>query len=62
MAIGLCEPEICTACGACVNICPKDALHLTAKDGEPYRVELDEAACVHCGRCSKGSGRRNSGI
>lgn len=53
MAIGLCEPEICTACGACVNICPKDALRLTAKDGEPYRVELDEAACVHCGRCSK---------
>ena len=53
MTVKLCEPERCTACGACVNVCPKDALRLTAKDGEPYRVTVDEAACIDCGRCSR---------
>ena len=46
MTVKLCEPERCTACGACVNVCPRDALRLTAKDGEPYRVTVDEAACI----------------
>ena len=53
MTVKLCEPERCTACGACVNVCPRDALRLTAKDGEPYRVTVDEAACIDCGRCSR---------
>ena len=46
-----CQSSLCTACGACIQVCPFQALdwHLEAS-GEPRPV-LDEGKCRHCGRC-----------
>ncbi len=38
--------ETCTACGACVEICPVEAISLAE------RAEIDEAACLGCGLCA----------
>lgn len=46
--------EQCTACGACVSVCAKEALTLqpTQKIGFYYPV-LDESRCVECHLCEK---------
>ena len=49
----LCEKEKCLACGACVNICPQDALSLTFEGIGFYHVEVDEDRCIDCGRCAE---------
>ena len=36
----------CTGCGACVDVCPNDAL---AMDGD--KVKVDDANCIDCGVC-----------
>ena len=41
----------CCGCGACADICPKNAVTLTCgRDGYFY-PEVDEDACVGCGAC-----------
>ena len=39
------DKEKCTACGACVDVCPVDALKL-----EETAV-VDEETCIDCGTC-----------
>ncbi|MCJ7581649.1 MAG: CoB--CoM heterodisulfide reductase iron-sulfur subunit A family protein [Candidatus Aminicenantes bacterium] len=41
------NPNLCTGCGMCVDVCPYDALSL--KDG---KVEVNEVLCEGCGTCS----------
>ena len=43
----------CTGCGACQNICPKDAITMLTDDcGFDYpRISQDK--CIDCGRCEK---------
>ncbi len=43
------EPELCTACGVCVDRCPMDALALP--DGAEA-VALDLIRCIGCGNCA----------
>lgn len=43
------DPERCDGCGACVEICPLDALRLDER-GRPY-VKYDE--CWYCGCCEE---------
>jgi ferredoxin len=45
------DPARCTLCGACVNLCPQDALAL-ARQG--WILAFTEAACVQCGICVNG--------
>lgn len=41
------------ACGACVNICPRNAIQISI-DNEGYYIPLiDEKKCVECGMCKK---------
>ena len=41
----------CTACKACVNICPVNAIHFkTDEEGFAYPV-IDEQKCIHCSKC-----------
>lgn len=41
----------CCGCGACTNICPRQAIHMEEdKEGFVYPV-IDEAKCVQCGLC-----------
>ena len=41
----------CSGCGACANICPINAIKMTADNcGFAYPV-VDDALCVKCGKC-----------
>lgn len=40
----------CANCGACQNICPKDAIRVES-DGWFYRVAVNAEKCVECGLC-----------
>lgn len=42
----------CANCGACMNICPKDAISLDGS-GSFYRYVVDGDKCVDCGACVK---------
>ena len=42
----------CANCGACMNICPKDAISLD-KTGCFYVYTVDQEKCVSCGACVK---------
>lgn len=42
-----CNPEICSLCGNCVEICPYGAVKI-----EDDKVIVNEIACLGCGACS----------
>ncbi len=42
------NPNKCIYCGACVGVCPVEAL--TLKD---VRIYVDENKCISCGACVK---------
>jgi coenzyme F420-reducing hydrogenase beta subunit len=45
--------ETCTGCGACYNICPKNAIVMTEnKEGFLFPA-IDDEKCIHCGLCDK---------
>jgi dissimilatory sulfite reductase (desulfoviridin) alpha/beta subunit len=44
-----CQPEECTACGECENICDEAAIQL--KDG--FLVAIHPELCVLCGACAR---------
>jgi anaerobic sulfite reductase subunit C len=50
--IGACQPalseQLCTGCGACVEVCQEEAVQLT-EDAAIPTIELDR--CVGCGKC-----------
>ena len=41
------DRDSCFDCGACLSLCPTDALHLT----DDKTVELDEDKCIYCELC-----------
>lgn len=50
--MAICERDKCTACGACMNICPKNAIYFNEDEkGFLYPVINDE--CVECGACQR---------
>jgi coenzyme F420-reducing hydrogenase beta subunit len=43
----------CTGCGACQNICPRDAISMQwDEEGFPYPF-IDSSKCIDCGQCIK---------
>jgi ferredoxin len=40
------DKEACIGCGACVDVCPVNALSMV--DG---KAECDDNACIDCGAC-----------
>lgn len=38
----------CVACGCCVLICPKNAVHVHAG----IIAQVDDLACIGCGKCA----------
>lgn len=43
----------CTGCGACYNVCPKDAIEMKLDDEGFLCPVIDEEKCVDCGLCYK---------
>lgn len=41
------DEDSCTDCGACVSLCPTEALYMA----EDFSLELDEEKCVYCKAC-----------
>ena len=47
------DKKDCTGCGACYNICPKNAITMQAdKEGFKYPV-IDKEKCINCNLCEK---------
>lgn len=40
--------KICVSCGACANVCPRDAIHV--RNGCFAEVDTDQ--CIGCGKCA----------
>ncbi len=49
----LCAQQECTLCMACVNICPKKAIDLSADENGYERLSINADLCVDCGLCAK---------
>ena len=43
----------CMGCGACVNICPVNAIKMTFNEKGFYTPQVDEEKCIKCGKCLK---------
>ena len=43
---------LCTSCGVCKNMCPKDSIFWKLENGM-YVPQIDEKTCVKCGMCIK---------
>ena len=50
----ICSKSLCTGCGACMNICPRNCITLqeTGTDGYIYPI-INEVECVDCRLCEK---------
>ena len=47
----LAAAEMCTGCGACQAVCPKQAIVMKADPEGFYYPRIDAEKCVHCGLC-----------
>ena len=47
------DKKNCCACGACMNVCPKDAIRMEEDDYGFLYPQIDETKCVQCGACKK---------
>lgn len=43
--------DVCTGCGACMNICPLDAIKMAENEKGFIVPDIDKKACINCGRC-----------
>lgn len=39
----------CVACGCCVKVCPRDAIHVI----HGLFARVDETVCIGCGKCAR---------
>ena len=47
------DRELCMGCGACVSVCPVNAVSLKEDSEGVYRGIVDEEVCINCGKCKK---------
>ena len=48
----VCEKDKCTGCMACVDVCPKGAIHIEDSLAA-YNAVIDENLCVNCDACHR---------
>lgn len=49
----VCGENECTACGACVQICPKECITYQANNHETLRAVINNKDCISCNLCKK---------
>ena len=54
----ICCEEKCTACMACANACPKNAIDIGVNKYGYEKVVINDDKCVDCGLCTKVCARR----
>lgn len=47
------DSKNCTGCGACENICPRNAIKMVYSNRGFYVPQIDEELCNNCGKCSR---------
>lgn len=47
------KKERCCGCGACMNVCPKSAIHMEKDEYGFVYPEINKEQCVECGACKK---------
>jgi len=47
------EKKNCCGCGACLNICPKNAISMKKDSCGFLYPHIDTSACIGCGKCKK---------
>ena len=43
----------CCACGACLNVCPKDAISMNEDESGFLYPQIDDTKCINCKMCQK---------
>ncbi len=43
----------CSSCGACANVCARDAITMRLDQEGFFRPEIDSTRCIKCGACEK---------
>lgn len=43
----------CSGCGACVSVCPKNAVSLSLDNAGFFTANIDESLCIDCGLCQR---------
>ena len=46
-------PDQCCACGACVNICPSQAIYFQPDENGFLFPQIDQDKCIDCGQCQE---------
>ena len=47
------EKKDCSGCGACANICPKNAISMDEDEYGFVYPSVDQTKCIQCGACIK---------
>lgn len=45
--------DICTACGACLSVCPKQCIAFAIDSEGFYYPHIDKEKCISCGKCER---------
>lgn len=53
MAIKINDKRMCTGCGACANICPRQCITMMADDEGFLYPQVNMEECIQCGLCTK---------
>ncbi|WP_044914568.1 Coenzyme F420 hydrogenase/dehydrogenase, beta subunit C-terminal domain [Butyrivibrio sp. WCE2006] len=52
----------CCACGACLNVCPKQAISLQEDECGFLYPQIDESKCINCGACKRVCAYQNTDV
>lgn len=58
----ICDRKECTACGACVNVCPNQCIVWCKDDYDTLYPNIDEGKCIECKACFRVCHNNNNNL